>query len=133
MKTALPTKDDLRQLMPLDTIVTDMWDWDIHFEDITFADTYFEVALGLEEVALAYADNLKEDMLLWIDEYDMDYGKTEWGTEEEFEDGFLVNVRILFGSGEATSRRRFWLMSKRHNNWKNTTSTACLFFTGDTI
>jgi hypothetical protein len=30
--------------MPLDTMVTDMWDWDIHFEKLTFVDTYFDVA-----------------------------------------------------------------------------------------
>jgi hypothetical protein len=74
----------LRELMPLDTIVTDMWDWDLHFEDTTFEDTYFDVAFGPEDFALAQAECLKEDLLLWMDEYGMDYAQ-EQRSEEEFE------------------------------------------------
>jgi hypothetical protein len=74
----------LRELMPLDTTVTDMWDWDLHFEDTTFEDTYFDVALGPEDFAQAQAECLKEDLLQWIDEYGMDYAQ-EQRSEEEFE------------------------------------------------
>jgi hypothetical protein len=77
-------KDSLRQLMPLDTIVTDMWDYDIHFEDSTFEDTYFDVALGSDEFAYSQAEHLKEDILGWIQEFGMDYAQDQW-TEEEFE------------------------------------------------
>ena len=71
-------KDDLTRFMPLDTMVTDMWDWDIHFEDRTFEDTYFDVALGPEEYAIEQAMLLKEDILSWIEEYGMDYAHNEW-------------------------------------------------------
>lgn len=74
----------LNRLMPLDSIVIDMWDWDIHFEDRTFKDTYFDVALGPEEYAIEQAMFLKEDMLAWIDEFCIDYAEEEWG--EDFED-----------------------------------------------
>jgi hypothetical protein len=74
----------LNKLMPLGTMVTDMWDWDIHFENRTFNDTYFDVAFGPEEYAIEQAMFLKEDMLAWIDEFNMDYAQYELG--KEFED-----------------------------------------------
>jgi hypothetical protein len=76
-------KDALRKLMPLDTIVTDMWDYDIHFEDATFEDTYFDVALGSDEFAYSQAERLKEDILGWIQEFGIDYDQGQ-RTEEEF-------------------------------------------------
>ena len=88
-------KDTLRELMPLDTMVTDMWDWDLHFEDSTFEDCYFDVALGPEDSALAEAENLKEDILKWIDDYGMDYDQQSNSEEEgkEFEDWVLGQSR----------------------------------------
>lgn len=82
----------LWELMPLDTMVTDMWDWNIHFETSTFADTYFDVALGPEDVALAEAESLQEDILHWIDEYGMDYAQDQV-TQEEFEAMVLTQCR----------------------------------------
>ena len=81
-------KDVLGRLMPLYTIVTDMWDWDIHFEDMTFVDTYLDVALGPDEFAYSQAEHLREDILGWIQEYCMDYAQDQW-TEEEFEQWVL--------------------------------------------
>lgn len=74
--------DVLRALMPLDTIVTDMWDWDIHFEEKTFEETYFDVALGQEEYALTQAEYLKDDLMQWIDEMGMDYAQEEFSGDE---------------------------------------------------
>ena len=34
---------------------------------------------------LADADTLKEDFLGWIHEYDMDYAREQWDSDEEFE------------------------------------------------
>ena len=75
-------KDALRELMPLDTIVTDMWDWDIRFEDTTFEDTFFEVALGPEDNVFINVEYLKEDLLQWIDEFGMDYAQDHYKNEE---------------------------------------------------
>ncbi len=85
-------RSSLRELMPLDTMVTDMWDWDIHFENSTFVDTYFDVALGPEDVALAEAESLQEDILGWIDEYGMDYAQDQM-TQEELEAMVLMQCR----------------------------------------
>ncbi len=73
-------------------MVTDMWDWDIHFENSTFVDTYFDVALGPEDVALAEAESLQEDILGWIDEYGMDYAQDQM-TQEELEAMVLMQCR----------------------------------------
>jgi len=95
----------LRELVPLDTMVADMWDWDIHFENSTFVDTYFDVALGPEDVALAEAESLKEDILGWIDEYGMDYAQDQM-TQEEFEAMVLMQCRefILGWRGNIVKR-----------------------------
>lgn len=77
-------KDKLRELMPLDTLITGMWDWDLHFEDTTFEDSFFEVALGPEENAFKDVEYLQEDLLRWIDEYGMDYAQDQF-SDEEFE------------------------------------------------
>ncbi len=95
----------LRELMPLDTMVTDMWDWDIHFENSTFVDAYFDVALGPEDVALAEAESLQEDILGWIGEHGMDYAQDQM-TQEEFEALVLTQCRefILKWRGNIVGR-----------------------------
>lgn len=89
------TRDMLRELIPLDTIVTDLWNSDIHFEDYTFADSFFDIALGPEDVALMEASALKEDFLRWVQEYDMDYAQEQWDSTEEFE-GWVLDQCVLF-------------------------------------
>lgn len=78
-ESAPPT--DIRQrligLIPLDTIVTDLWGLDIHFEEISF-DDITEVAFGTDEEIAKNAEYLAEDFLGWIDEYDMDYAQEDW-------------------------------------------------------
>jgi len=91
-------KEALKEFMPLDTIVTDLWDWDIDFEDRTFEDNYFDVALGAEEYALAQAKFLKEDFLEWIDEYGIDYDQTQWDEEKEF-DNWIYDECVKFIKG----------------------------------
>ena len=72
---------DVRQqligLIPLDTIVTDLWDWDIRFEEISF-DDITEVAFCTDEEVVKNAEYLANDFLGWIDECDMDYGQEDW-------------------------------------------------------
>ena len=91
-------RDVLREFMPLDTMVTDMWDWDIHFEDRAFEDTYFDISLGPEEFAIEQAEFLKEDLLAWIDEYGIDYAQEQGDKQEEFENWVYDNcVKFIKG------------------------------------
>ena len=63
--------------MPLDTIITDLWDWGIHFENLTFEDRIFDIMLGPDSEVEDGARALTEDMLRWIDECRMDYAQEE--------------------------------------------------------
>lgn len=78
-------KEKLIELMPLNHMVIDLWDWDIHFEEITFDDDLILIATGPEDYAIEQAKLLAEDFLRWIDEYDMDYDQENW-PEGKFED-----------------------------------------------
>ena len=71
-------KVELQSLMPMNSMIMDMWGWDLHFEDHTFDDCFFEVAFGSEELALEQALYLKDDVLKWIDEYEMDYAQESY-------------------------------------------------------
>lgn len=103
----------LTALMPLDTIVADLWDWDIHFEELTFGDSFFRVALGDEVNALAEAKILADDILGWIDEYGMDYAQesfedddfTAWIREESesFIRKWRLNIAKAFAQDEPPS------------------------------
>jgi hypothetical protein len=77
-------KQSLTELMPLDTMVTDMWDWEIHFENITFEDSFFDIAFGTEPVAMEESGCLPQDILGWIDQFDMDYSYMEL-EQDQFE------------------------------------------------
>lgn len=72
-----PIRERLIELMPLDTIVTDLWDWDIRFESESF-DDIAEVAFGTDEGISEDAKCLADDFLRWIDEYDIDYNQQDW-------------------------------------------------------
>lgn len=112
MKQAV-TEDDgekLRErlvaLMPRESMVMDLWDWDIHFEETSF-DDITEAAFADDEELAQYADGLANDFQRWIDEYDMDYDQqngeedefSEWIGEKclEFMRKWRANVRKEFG------------------------------------
>lgn len=76
-------RERLIALMPRDTIVTDLWDWDIHFEELSFDDIN-EVAFSDNDELENHASVLADDFLRWIDEYGMDYNEQDWPSPEEF-------------------------------------------------
>jgi hypothetical protein len=89
MKQAVPDdsgeklRERLVALMPRESMVTDLWDWDIHFEETSFGDIK-DAAFADDEELGQYAENLAEDFLQWIDEYAMDYNQEGWSSDEEF-------------------------------------------------
>lgn len=100
-------KRRLVDLMPLDTTVTDLWDWDIHFEDKSFDDIE-SVAFCTNDEIKKYSECLAEDFEFWIDEYDLDYDQDKWETPDAFSTwikseclkfitGWRANVRKEFG------------------------------------
>jgi len=68
-------KEGLNGCMPLDSIMVDLWDWDIHFEDALEDDWYFEAIFGEAESAQTCAEELAIFFLGKVDEYGMDYNQ----------------------------------------------------------
>jgi len=100
-------KRRLVDLMPLNTILTDLWDWDIHFEDESFDDIE-NAAFCADDEIKGYADMLTEEFKRYIDEYDVDYNQGGWNTPDAFSawineecvkfmTGWRTNVREEFG------------------------------------
>jgi hypothetical protein len=76
-------KRRLVNLMPLDSMIIDLWDWDIHFEDETFDDIK-SAAFCTDDEIESYAATLADDFEGWIDEYGMDYNQPGWDSHEQF-------------------------------------------------
>jgi len=78
----------LVECMPQNTVVTDLWDWDIRFEEESFDDIE-DVAFCREEEIEHFAELLASDFERWVDEYEMDYNQNEF----ENPDGFSAFVK----------------------------------------
>lgn len=76
-------KQRLFDLMPLNTKLTDLLDWDIDIVDELFDDIE-RAAFCAEDEIKNYADTLLEGFERYIDEYDIDYNQTGWDTPEAF-------------------------------------------------
>lgn len=74
-------RERLIALMPRDSVVTDLWNWGIRFEELSF-DNLTEAAFADEDELAAYARDLADDFLRWIDEYGMDFGQQDWSPRE---------------------------------------------------
>lgn len=70
--------------MPSNSMVFDLWHWDIHFEDTSF-DGLEDAAFSDGDEQAAHAESLADDFLQWIDQYDIDYNQSGWDSDEEFE------------------------------------------------
>lgn len=95
------------ECMPLNTIVTDLWDSDIRFEEESFGDIE-EATFCDEELFESFAEQLAVDFERWCDEYDLDYNQNEFDRPEDFSafvkeeclkfmKGWRSNVRAEFG------------------------------------
>jgi hypothetical protein len=85
-------KRRLNNLMPLESMIIDLWDYDLHFEETTFEATYFDVACGPADLANAEAESLQEEFLNWNIEYNMGYDQADW-EEGEYEKWVLEECK----------------------------------------
>jgi len=99
-------KRRLVELMPLDTIVTDLWDWDIHFEDESFDDIE-EAAFCKDDDIKKYAEPLANDIESWIEEYDIDYDRSNWEIPEAFSEWIKEECVKFMTHWRASVRKEF--------------------------
>lgn len=79
-------KERLKSCMPLDTTITDLWDWDVHFEEDLDDDWYFQAAFGSSSSLDDCSTNLADFFLEKCAEYGMDYNETGFDTGFSFSD-----------------------------------------------
>lgn len=75
-------KARLHECMPLDGMITDLWDWGVHFEESLEDDWYFAAVFGDPAGVDDCAEQLAEFFLENCNEFDMDYDQQ--GEEAEF-------------------------------------------------
>jgi len=69
-------KRRLNECMPSNSMIMDLWDWDIHFEEELGCDWYFEVAFGSLKSNLACCvDELASFFMEKVIEYDLFHEK----------------------------------------------------------
>ena len=96
IKTPYPpsvlSEEEIEQLMervcacmPLDSMMFDLWDWDIHFENDLGDDWLCDAIFGDEESLDGTAEQLADFFLEKVDEYDMDYDQNQSNEDFEFE------------------------------------------------
>lgn len=66
-------QDYLNDAIPLNTMITDLWDWDLHFENDIDSDWYYEAVFGTNDSVKAVTEQLVEYFLEKVEEYKMDY------------------------------------------------------------
>lgn len=98
-------RERLISLMPRFSMVLDLWDWDIRFED-TF-DGLEDAAFAEGDEQVAVADSLADDFLQWIDQYDMDYDQTGWDSDDDFEKWIRQQCRDFMKEWRENVRREF--------------------------
>ena len=100
-------KRRLNHCMPLDGLITDLWDWDLHFEESLEDDWYFAAVFGDPSGHDDCAEQLADFFLEACNEHGLDYDQhnnEEWFDEHvhdqarEFLLGWRKNVVRNYGS-----------------------------------
>lgn len=65
----------INECMPLSTMITDLWDWDIHFEDDRYLsdDWYFDAIFGAPSSLKRCAEQLADVFIEQCAAFDIDY------------------------------------------------------------
>lgn len=69
-------KARLNECIPLESMITDLWDWNIRFEDDLSDDWYFEAVFGSASSLEPCAQQLAEFFVAKCDEGDIDYNQS---------------------------------------------------------
>lgn len=75
--------EQLNRCMPLESMMTDLWDYDVHFEDDLDTDWYFEAAFGDPDSLQGCSQRLAEFFMGKVSELSIDYNQS--ADDAEFE------------------------------------------------
>jgi hypothetical protein len=70
-------KDILKECIPIDSMIVDLWDWDVHFENSLEDDWYFEAVFGSSDKQEACARELADFFLEQVEDLGMEYNQHE--------------------------------------------------------
>ena len=68
-------KHMIKECIPKDSMIVDLWDWDIHFEESLGDDWVYEAVFGAASSLNACAEKLGDFFLEKADEHGMDYNQ----------------------------------------------------------
>lgn len=66
-------KESLEECIPVGNLMTDLWNWDVHFEQQLDEDWYFDTVFGSESAVQVCASTLADFFLEKCDELSLDY------------------------------------------------------------
>ena len=95
----------LNSCIPSDSWITDLWNWDIHFEQELEYDWYFDAVFGDSTSIESCADDLADFFLSKMDEFDMDYD--QYSDPETFEELLRDEARNFITKWRANIDQRF--------------------------
>ncbi len=87
-------KDEFNALMPLDSFIVDLWDWDLHFENELSSDWYFEAVFGRKSTINLVAKELANYFMDKSEEYSIDYNQSQYSREELY--AHVMNESVKF-------------------------------------
>jgi hypothetical protein len=103
----------LVKCMPLDSLIIQLWDWDVQFQDLLGEDWFFSAAFGGPETADECASELEELFLAKAAEFGIDLGVIGMDEEQElagnaamdFVLGWRARLRTRFTLGSSSGPR----------------------------
>lgn len=96
--------DEIRASIPLDTMITDLWNWDVHFESHLDDDWFYQAIFGPPEVIAACARDVADFFIEQCYELDLDYGTSP--DDPDFEEMILEESEKLIRGWRQNLRRR---------------------------
>jgi len=75
-------RSQLDESIPRNTMMIDLWDWDLHFEKELSDDWYYDAVFGHQSSVNALAEQLAEYFLEKVEEYGIDYD--QYGDPQAF-------------------------------------------------
>ena len=98
-------KDELRRCMPLDSMIVDLWDWDVHFEDALGYEWFFDAACGDESCVASCSEDLADFFLQQAEDLRLDYD--QYDDYESFKNRVRTEATEFIGKWQGNLTKKF--------------------------